>query len=208
MKVLIACEESQAVCKAFRAKGHEAFSCDVQPCSGGHPEWHIRDDVLTILEKQWDLMIAHPVCKYLSNSGVRWLYKKQVLTGNTVKDMDRWRKMREACEFYKKLRDAPIKRKCVENPIIHCHARELIRPGHRQVVQPWWFGEPAFKATGFELIGLPDLIPTNKLTPPEKGTDEHKAWSWVHRMPPGPERAKLRSKTFLGIAGAMAEQWG
>jgi hypothetical protein len=122
--------------------------------------------------------------------------------------MDRWRLMREAADFYCKLRDAPIPQKCIENPIMHCHARELINPGRRQVVQPWWFGDKAFKATGFELINLPELAPTNKLTPPAKGTDEHKAWSFIHRMPPGPERTRLRSETFPGIASAMAEQWG
>ena len=106
------------------------------------------------------------------------------------------------------LRDAPIARKAIENPVMHRYARERIIPGARQVVQPWWFGEPEFKATGFELIGLPPLVPTNKLTPPASGTDEHKQWSKVHRMSPGPDRWKNRSRTYLGVAAAMAQQWG
>ena len=204
MKVLVACEESQAVCKEFRSLGHEAYSCDIDPCSGGHPEWHIQDDVLSIVNQGWDLMIAHPPCTRLTNAGVRWL--KVPPNGKTLVQM--WKDLFEGAEFYKALRDAPIKMKCIENPIMHCHAKELVNPGYRQVVQPWWFGEEMFKATGFELVGLPDLIPSNKLTPPEKGTDEHKAWSWVHRLPPSKDRARLRSKTPVGIAKAMAEQWG
>ncbi|AUS00738.1 hypothetical protein NVP1278O_03 [Vibrio phage 1.278.O._10N.286.54.E8] len=204
MKVLVACEESQAVCKEFRKLGHEAYSCDIDPCSGGHPEWHIQSDVLEVIHQGWDLMIAHPPCTRLTNAGARWL--KIPPNGKTLVDM--WRDLFEGAEFYRALRGAPIKMKCIENPIMHCHAKELVTPGHRQVVQPWWFGEEMFKATGFELIGLPDLVPSNKLTPPEKGTEEHKEWSWVHRLPPSPERARLRSKTPIGIAKAMAEQWG
>ncbi len=204
MRVLVACEESQAVCKEFRSRGHEAFSCDVKECSGGRPEWHIMGDVLEVIDQGWDMMIAHPPCTRLTNAGVRWL--KVAPPGKTLVQM--WSDLFEGAEFYKALRDAPIPKKCIENPIMHCHAKEIIKPGRRQVVQPWWFGDEAFKATGFELIGLPDLLPTNKLTPPEKGTDEHKAWSWIHRMPPGPKRDELRSKTFPGIARAMATQWG
>src|SRR5690606_10553920 len=106
------------------------------------------------------------------------------------------------------LRDAPIALKCIENPIMHCHARELIQPGPRQVVQPWWFGDPAFKATGLELIGLPNLVPTNRLTPPKPGTPEHRAWSVIHMASPGPNCKRDRSVTFPGIADAMAYQWG
>lgn len=204
MRVLIACEESQVICKSFRAIGHEAFSCDLLPCSGGHPEWHLKCDVLTVLDNEWDLMIAHPECTRLTNAGVRWL--KAPPPGKTLVEM--WKGLFDGAEFYKKVRDANIPKKCIENPIMHCHARELIKPGRRQVVQPWWFGDKAFKATGFELIGLPDLIPTNKLTPPKKGTPEHAAWSFIHRASPGPDRRRIRSKSFEGIARAMAEQWG
>lgn len=204
MRVLVACEESQAVCKEFRAKGHEAYSCDTKDCSGGHPEWHIKEDVLEVIDQGWDLMIAHPPCTRLANSGVQWLYKpskKKTLVEN-------WKDFFSGVELYKALRDAPIPKKCIENPIFHKHAKELINPGVRQVVQPWWFGDEAFKATGFELIGVPDLIPTNKLTPPKKGTDEYKEWMFLHYLPPSEDRATIRSKTFTGIAKAMADQWG
>jgi hypothetical protein len=119
-----------------------------------------------------------------------------------------WKELEEAAEFYKALRDLPIPKKAIENPIMHRYAKELILMGKRQIVQPWWFGEPAFKATGLELIGLPELKPTNKLIPPKPGTAEHKEWSKVHRASPGPDRWKERSRTFAGIAKAMAEQWG
>lgn len=204
MKVLIACEESQVVCKAFRRLGIEAYSCDLKECSGGHPEWHIKDNVLGHLFDGWDLMIAHPVCKRLTYAGVRWL--KVPPKRRTLVEM--WEELFSAAAFYKQLRDAPILKKAIENPVMHCYARELINPGRRQIVQPWWFGDKTFKATGFELIGLPELVPTNKLTPPKRGTDEHKRWSWVHRMPPGPEREMLRSKFQPGMADAMALQWG
>ena len=203
MRILIACEESQAVTIELRKLGHEAFSCDIEDCSGGHPEWHIKGNVLEILNDGWDMMIAHPPCTRLTNAGARWMIKPP--PDKTLVQM--WSELFDGAEFYRALRDAPIPLKAIENPIMHKHARELINPGYRQVVQPWWFGDKAFKATGFELIGLPDLIATNKLTPPQSGTDEHKEWSKVHRMSPGPERAKLRSKTYPGIAKAMAEQW-
>lgn len=119
-----------------------------------------------------------------------------------------WHEMDEAVKFYLALRNAPIAKKCIENPIMHKYAREKLGNIKRQVVQPWWFGEETFKATGYELHGLPDLVATNKLTPPEKGTYRHNAWSWVHRCPPGPNRWKVRSTTPIGIAKAMAEQWG
>ena len=204
MKVLIACEESQAVTIEFRKLGHEAYSADILDCSGGHPEWHIKGNVLDILDDGWDMMIAHPPCTRLANSGRRWLHNPP--KNRTMVSM--WEEFFQGVEFYKKLRDAPIKKKAIENPVMHDHARELIGRSKRCVVQPWWFGDKAFKATGFELIGLPELVATNKLTPPKPGTDEHKAWSLIHRMSPGPERAKLRSKTFPGIAKAMPEQWG
>lgn len=204
MKVLVACEESQAVTIAFRNKGHEAYSCDLLDCSGGHPEWHIRTDVLSIINDGWDMMIAHPDCTRLTNAGVRWLHTPP--PGKTFDEM--WNGLYEGVKFYKTLRDANIPKKAIENPIMHKYARAMIGNIERQIVQPWWFGDKAFKATGFELYGLPDLIATDLLIRPDPGTDEHKAWSIIHRMSPGPERAKLRSKTFPGIAAAMAEQWG
>ena len=203
MKVLIACEKYQKICIAFRNKGHEAYSCDILECSGGHPEWHIKDNVLNHLEDRWDMMIAHPDCTRLTNAGVRWLHIPP--PGKTFNNM--WKELYEAVGFYIALRDAPIERKAIENPIMHKYARAMIGIIKRQIVQPWWFGDPFFKATGLELYGLPELIPTNKLIPPLKGTDEHKKWSMIHLMSPGPKRSELRSKTFPGIAEAMATQW-
>jgi hypothetical protein len=204
MKVLVACEESQVVTKAFRARGHEAYSCDIIDCSGGFPEYHIKDDVLNHLNDGWDMMIAHPVCDRLTNAGVRWLHiPPPKRTFNEI-----WKELYESVEFYLKLRNANIDKKALENPIMHKYARAMIGLKHRQIVQPWWFGDRAFKATGFELFNLPELKPTNKLIPPKSGTKEHKTWSTIHRMTPSKNRKKLRSKTFPGIAQAMADQWG
>ena len=202
MRVLIACEYSGMVRDAFLKLGHDAMSCDLLPTDVPGP--HYQGDVRDVLDDGWDLMIAHPECTRLTNAGVRWLI-------DPPRDKSRvqiWREFFDGVEFYKLLRDAPIPLKCIENPIFHCHAREAIGPGPRQVVQPWWFGDKAFKATGFELIGLPPLVATNRLIPPKPGTQEHKEWSFIHRASPGPLRWKLRSQTFPGIAAAMAEQWG
>lgn len=195
MKILVACEYSGRVRDAFLARGHDAISCDILPTDVPGP--HYQGDVMDILDNGWDLMIAHPPCTRLANSGVRWLHER-----------DLWDEMREAAEFYLKLRNAPIPKKCIENPIMHKYARQLLGDIKRQVVQPHWFGEPMFKATGYELHGLPDLVPTKKLEVPANGTEEHKAWSWVHRCPPGPNRWKVRSTTPQGIADAFAAQWG
>jgi len=202
MKVLIACEYSGRVRDAFIKRGHDAISCDILPSDQLGP--HYQGSVLDILNDGWDLMIAHPPCTRLTNAGVRWL--KAPPKGKTISGMQA--ELEEAAAFYMALRDSDIPKKAIENPVMHCYAREIINPSKRQIVQPWWFGEKAFKATGFELIGLPDLTPTNKLSPPKKDTEEHKQWSWIHRMPPSPDRWKLRSTTFQGIADAMANQWG
>ena len=203
MEIIVACEESQEVTKAFRAKGHNAYSCDILDCSGGYPEWHIKGDVLDILNDGWDMMIAFPPCTRLANSGIRWL--KVPPKGKTLKQI--WEELVIAVAFYKEFQEVDIELKAIENPVMHPYAIERIGKIKRQIVQPWWFGDKAFKATGFELFGLPELTPTDKLIPPKKGTEEHKKWSFIHRMPPGPNRAKLRSKTFPGIANAMSEQW-
>lgn len=203
MRVLVACEFSGVVRSAFRARGHDAWSCDLLPAEDGSA-FHIQGDALDVVNESWDLMIAHPPCTRLSNSGVRWLHSPP--RGKTVKEM--WVELERAAEFYKAIRSAPVSRKAIENPVMHKHAKALICLGRRQIVQPWQFGEPAFKATGFELINLPDLSPTEILTAPKKGTAEHKAWSAVHREPPGPDRWKNRSRTFRLIAAAMAQQWG
>ncbi len=202
MRVLVACEYSGRVRDAFRAVGHEAVSCDLLPTDVPGP--HIQGDVRDVLEDGWDLMIAHPPCTRLSNSGVRWL--KTPPPGKTADQMAR--ELYQAAQFYDELRRAPIPRKAIENPVMHKYAKGLIKIERRQVVQPWHFGEPAFKATGLELIGLPDLKHTDRLDPPKPGTEEHREWSWVHRLPPSADRWKLRSTTFQGIARAMAEQWG
>lgn len=205
-RVLIACERSGVVRRAFVARGHDAWSCDLVPADDGSNR-HITGDVRDHLGDGWDLLaVMHPPCTVLCNSGAKHLYlgmKKE--NGRCPK---RWAELEAAAEFYRTLRDAPIPRKAIENPIMHGHAIEMTGRGPTQFVQPWWFGDPFFKATGFELIGLPPLVPTNKLTPPAKGTAEHKAWSRVHREPPGPERARKRSETYPGLAEAIAEQWG
>ena len=202
LRVLIACEFSGVVRDAFRALGCDAVSCDLLPTERPGP--HIQGDVLEVLGDGWDLMIAHPTCRRLTNAGSRWL----VVPPRDRTLAEKWAELEEASAFYRALRDAPIPRKAIENPVMHKHARARIQPGFRQIVQPWWFGEPYFKATGLELIGLPPLVPTLKLTPPRKGTAEHKAWSRVHREPPGPDREKNRSRSFPGMARAFADQWG
>lgn len=185
MKVLIACEESQAVCKAFRAKGHEAYSCDILPCSGGHPEWHIQDDVRNHLDG-WDMIIAHPVCTRLTNSGVRWLHERNL-----------WAEMEAAAEFFNLFKGKAPK-VCIENPIPHKYAKAIIG-NYTQIVQPWMFGHGETKATCLWLHDLPKLKPTNIV----EGR-EQKIW----KMSPSKNRAALRSKTYPGIAKAMADQWG
>ncbi len=186
-KVLIACEESQIVCKEFRMLGHEAYSCDILPCSGGHPEWHIQNDVINYLNKGWDLMIAHPPCTRLCNSGVMWLHKR-----------DLWYELGEATTFFKVLQNANIPKICIENPIPHKYAVVSIGK-YTQIIQPWMFGHGESKATCLWLKGLPKLEPTNVV----EGREQR-----LYKLPPSKDRAKLRSNTFPGIAQAMAEQWG
>ena len=188
MKVLIACEESQTVCKAFRSRGHEAYSCDILPCSGGHPEWHIHDDVLKHLDDGWDMMIAHPPCTRLANSGVRWLAERNL-----------WQEMRDAAGFFRKLLYCDIDRIAVENPIQHKYARHNIGRNYDQIIQPWMFGHGEQKATCLWLKNLPKLQPTNIVS-----GREQRIW----KTPPSADRSIIRSKTFPGIAEAMATQWG
>jgi hypothetical protein len=202
-RALVGCECSGAIRRALRARGWDAWSCDIKPAEDGDAH-HIQGDVLGVLHDGWQLGIFHPVCTRLANSGVRWLNAPP--PGKTVFEM--WRGLIEGAEFYCALRDAPIPYRAIENPVMHEHARRLINPGTRQVVQPWWFGDPFFKATGFELVNLPPLTATDKLTTPAAGTPEHKAWSAVHREPPGPQRQANRSRTFPGLAQAVADQWG
>jgi len=195
-RVLVACEESQTVCKAFRKLGHEAFSCDVLPCSGGHPEWHIQDDVLKHLDEGWDLMIAHPPCTHLAVSGSRYFKQKQ-LDG----------RQQEAISFFMELVNAPIKKICVENPVCIMSSKYQ-KP--TQIIQPYQFGHGAMKTTCLWLKGLPKLIPT-KLVEKEyiilKDGTKYPKWSYVTWKLSKEQRGLERSKTFQGVADAMAEQW-
>lgn len=223
MKVLVACEESQAVCKAFREKGHEAYSCDILECSGGHPEWHILGDALKAVEGgsvttmdgkeheigKWDLLIAHPPCTFLTVSGNRWFNVERY--GDRA--VERLKNRKEAAEFFMAFVNADIPRVCVENPVgyMSTHYR---KPDC--IVQPYEFGHPARKKTCLWLKNLPPLIPTDVVSPGEilpggysvgasanYATDENgKILPWND-----PRTAKARSKTFLGIAKAMASQW-
>ena len=200
MNVLVACEFSGVVRDAFRTRGHNAWSCDLLPCEKGQ-NWHIQGDVLDVLTEsaQWDLMIAHPPCTYLCNSGVRWLYKKQAITGKRVRSMERWRQMWGAAEFFKALLDAKVDKIAVENPVPHGHAQEWMGRKYDQTIQPWQFGHGETKRTCLWLKGLPALRSTEIVDGRE---------ARIHKMSPGPERGKLRSITYRGIADAMAEQWG
>ena len=195
VKILIACEESQNVCKEFRKRGHEAYSCDILPCSGGHPEWHIQDDALKVAySQQWDLMIAHPPCTYLSNAGARFLYPKGQL------NVDRLQKGLEAKGFFMSLLTAPINKIVVENPL---PSKIYNLPEHQQVIQPYEFGHPFKKRTHLWIKGLPNLEATNIVNVQES---TKVAGNWFNKG--GKERQKNRSKTFKGIAKAMASQWG
>lgn len=195
MKVLIACEESQTVCKAFRARGHEAYSCDIIPCSGGHPEWHIQDDILEVLSGgggDWDLMIAHPPCTYLTVTANKYF----------LNNPERWEKRLEAIKFVHKLLNADIPKIALENPVgvISTHIR---KPD--QYIEPYEFGHKDSKKTGLWLKNLPLLKPTN-IVEPEYVIINGKRYSKTHAYNWG--NSKLRSKTYEGIAEAMAEQWG
>ena len=200
MKVLVACEESQAVTKAFRAKGHEAYSCDIEPCSGGHPEWHHQGDVTKLLKQNWDLIIAHPPCTFLTNTGVCWLTGKKKKPG-------RWGQMREGAEFFKLFLDHHCAKIAIENPIMHKYAIEIIGRKHDQLIQPYQFGHTERKATCFWLKGLPPLQEPNNVKE-EMDKLPKREQQRLHYLPPSADRAKLRSKTFEGIAQAMADQWG
>ena len=192
MRVLVACEFSGIVRDAFTARGHSAMSCDILPTEG-NPINHWQGDVLEVIDWGWDLMIAHPPCTYLANSGVRWLYK------DGEPDEDRWLRMADGAEFFRSLLNAPIPRVAVENPIMHKWARAIVGRGPDQYVQPWQFGHPETKATGLWLKSLPLLTPTNIVDGREPR---------VHHASPGPDRWKERSRTLQGIANAMADQWG
>lgn len=198
MRILIACEESQAVCKEFRKLGFEAYSCDLQDCSGGHPEWHIKGDVTTILNQHWDMIIAHPPCTYLAVCGARWAYNNP----------ERQAKQEEALAFFRLFLEADCKYIAVENPIGIASTR-IRKPD--QIIEPWQFGDEASKKTCLWLKGLPKLVPDNivgkgEIIKYDSGRTMPAWYAKAWGLPPE-ERSKLRSKTFPGIARAMAEQW-
>ena len=169
IKILIACEFSGVVRDAFRRKGYKAWSCDILDPLGDYREFHFKCDVRALLHgMDFDLMIAHPPCTRLANSGVRWLHSPP---GDRTFD-EMWKELYEGVSFYNEIKNSSIPRKAIENPIMHKYAKAMTSTEKRQIIQPWWFGEESFKATGFELIGLPELKPTNILTPPKKGTLE------------------------------------
>jgi hypothetical protein len=202
MKILVACEESQAVCSAFRARGHEAYSCDIIECSGGHPEWHLQQDVVPLLKEKWDMIIAFPPCTYLSNAGACRLYPKK---GQL--DEERYQKGLEAKEFFMSFYNADCPRIAIENPV---SSRIFEMPPHSQEIQPYMFGHPYTKKTRLWLKGLPPLTPTDLVepiapyVPAGTGRKDRSKYGAAKRG----EDAKNRSKTFSGIAKAMAEQWG
>lgn len=203
MNVLVACEFSGVVREAFRRRGHNAWSCDVLPAED-HSPFHIQCDVRAVLAAGWDMMIAHTPCTRLTRAGIRWLHVPP--PGRTLNEM--WLELVEAVELYKAVRNAPIPRKALENPSMHNYAKALLGNIPRQVIQPHYFGSPKFKATGFELHGLPPLKRTHWMVLPERHTPAHKEWSSVHRANPGPNRWKERSRTFPPVAEALAAQWG
>lgn len=190
MRVLVACEFSGTVRRAFRARGHDAWSCDLLPAEDGGE--HLIGDARHWLKADWDLLIAHPPCTHLSVSGARWFKDKR-------------EEQEQAIEFFYDMLAAPVKRIAVENPISVISSR-IRKPD--QILQPHQFGHPEFKAICLWLKGLQKLLPTNQLAVPEKDSPEWKSWNRVHRATPGPERWKERSRFFDGIADAMAGQWG
>ena len=222
MKILVACEESQAVTIELRRLGHDAYSCDIEPCSGGHPELHLQQDVIPLLDEPWDMIIAFPPCTDLCVSGARWFAEKRA-DG----------RQEASIAFFMRFANCGCPRVAIENPVGIMSSR-FRKPD--QIIQPWQFGHGESKATCLWLKGLPLLMPTEIVTPewdvkadgttylsksgkrdnpthyltgyPHELTGAQKAqWERIHRMPPGPDRAKMRSKTYPGIARAMAEQW-
>lgn len=219
MKILVACECSQKVAAAFRAKGHEAYSCDIEPSYGGHPEWHICDDVLPLLpgncgffteskeyhyiDGPWDMIIAHPPCTFLTLAGNKW-FKPEFAS----RFPERQQQRREAIDFFMAFAEADCPRIAIENPVgvISTHWR---KPD--QYIEPFFFGDPEKKKTGLWLKGLPLLVPTDIVEPViircKSGANEPR-WHMETMKLPRKERSKIRSQTFPGIASAMAEQWG
>lgn len=204
MRILLACEESQAVTKELRAKGYEAFSCDILPCSGGHPEWHLQQDVTELLKQKWDMIIAFPPCTYLTVTGNRWFNIERYGDKAIKRHADR----KEAIDFFMMFANADCEKIAIENPV-GVMSSEWRKPN--QIINPYQFGDAFEKKTCLWLKGLPELKPTNIVTPPPRTQFESgksmPAWYADAWKLPKEERAKLRSKTFPGIAKAIADQW-
>lgn len=195
MKVLIGCEYSGRVRDAFIAAGHDAMSCDLLPTDAPGP--HYEGDIFDVINDGWDLAIFHPPCTYLANSGVRWLGTQP----------DRWKHMIDGAVFFRDLLHAPIPHIAVENPVMHGYARKIIGERATQTIHPWEHGHPEQKATGLWLRGLPPLMPTDNVREVMKSLTVAER-NRIHYASPGPDRWKLRSTTYQGIADAMADQWG
>ena len=221
MKILVACEESQRVCICFREKGHEAYSCDIQPCSGGYPKWHIVGDCVKLLDGncnfetedgakhyipcRWDMIIAHPPCTYLTVTGNRWFNEERY----GEKAIKRAEEREKAISFFLRIADADCEKIAIENRI-GIMSKRFRKPD--QIIQPYMFGDAFEKKTCIWLKGLPPLLPTNYVNPPARvtfksGKSMPKWYADLWNLPKD-ERSRIRSKTFPGIANAMAEQWG
>ncbi len=193
MRILVACEESQVVTRAFREKGHEAFSCDIEPCSGYRPQWHIQGDVTPLLQEAWDMILAFPPCTNLATSGSAW-FKEKIADGSQQKSID----------FFMLFANHACGRIAIENPV-GIMSNEWRRPD--QIIEPYWFGHLQKKATCLWLKGLPPLKPTNYVYEEMMKWPKSRWNGFVDALAKA-NRAKIRSKTFTGVAKAMASQWG
>lgn len=196
--ILVACEESQTVTKEFRKLGHKAYSCDIEPCSGGHPEWHLQQDVIPLLQENWDMILAFPPCTHLAVSGAAWFEQKR-------KDG----RQQQGIDFFLEFTKTKCSKVVIENPV---GIMSTVYRKPDQIIQPYEFGEPFSKKTCLWLKGLPLLVPTNivdkgETTKFKSGKSMPKWYADAFKLPPK-ERAKVRSRTFEGIAQAMAHQWG
>lgn len=215
LRILIGCETSGVMRRAFAARGHDVWSCDIEAAEDGSNR-HIRGDVRDHLDDGWDLLcVMHPPCTRLCRSGRRWMSGPGKWTppgklprGRTWTDLRA--EFEDAVALFTSCWRAPVDRVAVENPVMNDLARDRMPADlpAPQIVQPFWFGDPAYKATGWYLRGLPQLAETDRLPEPARGTDDWKRWNAVHRASPGKDRASLRSRTFPGIAAACADQWG
>lgn len=215
MRILIACEASGIARRAFSALGHDVWSCDILPAEDGSNRHIICDVRDGILNDGWDLLaVMHPPCTRLCRSGRRWMSgpgswtpPKKLPVGRTWDSMKA--EFEEGVSIFTACWSAPIERVAIENPEMNDLARDRMPTDlpAPHMVQPHWFGHPEYKATGWYLRGLPPLIATDRLPEPVRGSDEWKQWNRVHRMTPGPERARLRSRSFPGMMAAAAEQW-